>query len=232
MPAGPLPSDFRLLAVKTYNIRRLYRTVEDRLFPALQLGSHERAIYYHLLRHTRLEGRRRVRFSKAELARATGLCPTTVRHYVGSLARTPCVKVLERGENGLLLEVLVPEEMVELKAAERAPLSEEHGRARRARNHFRDDRVREKIFLRERGRCFYCLRRLRPGAWALDHVVPLAAGGDNSPQNAVASCHECNCAKGESPAPIFLRSLFRNGALSRTELRSQLAVLKVRRAYT
>jgi len=212
--------------VKTHNARRLYRAVEDRLFPALGLGSHERAIYYHLLRHTRLEGRRRVRFSKSELARATGLCPTTVRHYIGSLARTPCVKVLERGENGLLLEVFLPDEIANLEETKCAPLSETQAQARRARNHFRDRGVRETIFRREKGRCFYCLRRLRPGAWALDHVVSLAAGGDNSPANAVACCHECNCAKAESPAPDFLRSLFRHGALSPAELRSCLASLK------
>ena len=164
--------------------------------------------------------------SKGELARATGLCPTTVRHYVGSLARTPCVKVLERGESGLLLEVREPEEISKLEMMCDASVTKTQARARRARNHFRDPSVREMVRNRERRRCFYCLRRLRAGVLELDHVVPLAHGGDNSAKNAVACCHECNCAKREGTAEEFLRRLFRQGTLSQAELRSRLSALK------
>jgi len=164
--------------------------------------------------------------SKGELARATGLCPTTVRHYVGSLARTPCVKVLERGESGLLLEVRAPEEISKLEMMCGASVTQTQARARRARNHFRDPSVREMVCKRDKGRCFYCLRRLRAGVLELDHVVPLAHGGDNSAKNAVACCHECNCAKGEGTAEEFLRKLFRQGALSQTELTQRMGALK------
>jgi hypothetical protein len=189
--------------------------MEDVLFPSLRLSTHERALYVHLLRHSRLEGRRTMRTSKARLSRGLGACPTTVRHYLRSLARTPCVRILERGEQGFLLEVRLP---AEIAGATCARLEAD---ARGRRNEFKNRKVRRAIFRREKGRCFYCDKRLRAGGWGLDHVVPLALGGDNSSGNAVACCHGCNCAKGEARAEDFLRALCRQGRLTSEGMRER-----------
>ena len=34
--------------------------------------------------------------------------------------------------------------------------------------------------------------------WHVDHVVPLALGGSNGPENLVIACPTCNCSKGHS----------------------------------
>jgi len=46
------------LATNSRNALRLWRSVEDRLFPALRLAPYQQLLYYHLLRHTHLERRR------------------------------------------------------------------------------------------------------------------------------------------------------------------------------
>jgi 5-methylcytosine-specific restriction endonuclease McrA len=35
----------------------------------------------------------------------------------------------------------------------------------------------------------------------IDHVIPRSKGGTNALKNTVASCHACNQAKADSPAP-------------------------------
>lgn len=48
---------------------------------------------------------------------------------------------------------------------------------------------------RQRGRCFWC--KAKTGSnYHVDHVVPLAAGGSNDPENIVISCPACNLSKG------------------------------------
>ncbi|WP_194922942.1 HNH endonuclease [Catenulispora pinisilvae] len=53
-------------------------------------------------------------------------------------------------------------------------------------------KLRASILDRDGWRCHWC------GAVAttVDHVVPRAAGGDDSPGNLVASCSRCNCSRG------------------------------------
>lgn len=51
----------------------MWKQLEDRLVPRLRLDLTERAPYYNLLRHSRLEGRVRLRFPILWLARGTGL---------------------------------------------------------------------------------------------------------------------------------------------------------------
>ena len=210
------------------NALRLWRAVEDRLFPALRPLPYQRLLYYYLLRHTHLERRRTIRCTKSELAHALSISPSTVRDHLRALARDGCIRILERGSSGLRIEVLPPDRISAPRPLA-SPGSTLRSKARLVQNSFRDPAVRKKLFAREHGRCFYCLSLLRAGSWELDHVVPLSRGGDHSPSNAVASCHECNCAKGETSAPDFLRSLFRHGALSRSELRSRLVALKTPR---
>ena len=46
--------------------------------------------------------------------------------------------------------------------------------------------------------------RKRPTDASWDHVVPIACGGDNSPENLVLACVACNEAKGEASPTMFL----------------------------
>ena len=85
---------------------------------------------------------------------------------------------------------------------------------------------REAIHARERGLCFYCLRRFVARGRVLDHVVPLVRGGSNSYRNLVSCCVECNSQKGETAAEDFLRSLYRLRRLTSAELEARLRALE------
>lgn len=91
----------------------------------------------------------------------------------------------------------------------------------------RREALRKRIFSRERGRCFYCRRKL-PAEWTLDHVTPPIRGGrTDDPANLVACCAVCNAEKGLLPAPEFLRLLASRAVLSPKQLRARLKELRV-----
>lgn len=48
---------------------------------------------------------------------------------------------------------------------------------------------------RQKGKCYYCGERVGT-KYHVDHVIPLASGGSNSPENLVISCPTCNLSKG------------------------------------
>ncbi len=55
-------------------------------------------------------------------------------------------------------------------------------------------------------RCVYCAQTLAPERATLDHVYPLAHGGDNAPGNLVVACGPCNRMKGDMlPHEFFAR---------------------------
>jgi len=91
---------------------RLWVDFEDRLIPLLRLTTHERALYYHLVRRTRLVGRRLLRISRRRMARASGLSAPTARHYLRVLARKQCIRFVDRGPGGSLVSVLLPDEIL------------------------------------------------------------------------------------------------------------------------
>jgi len=85
--------------------------------------------------------------------------------------------------------------------------------------------LRKAIHERERGRCFYCSRRITQHRRCLDHVVPRAELGQNSYQNLVSCCLDCNSQKGERSAEEHVRWLYRDGRLSEAELSARLRAL-------
>jgi hypothetical protein len=86
--------------------------------------------------------------------------------------------------------------------------------------------LRKAIHDRERGTCFYCLRRTLSNVRCLDHVVPRVRYGRNSYRNLVSCCIECNTGKCDRSAADFLRMLYRKGRLTAAELDGRLLALK------
>ena len=43
-----------------------------------------------------------------------------------------------------------------------------------------------------RGICHYCQNKFSPSQLTMDHVVPLARGGQSNPGNIVPACQTCN----------------------------------------
>jgi HNH endonuclease len=208
---------------------RVWKEFEDVLVPRLALSVVDRAVYSHLLRHSRLEGRRQLRFSIAWLARGARLSGTPTRQAVRRLVERGVLRLTSRSNAGHTVEVRLPEE---IQAAQDSGAGQggdgDAGDANlEAADFQRNKAVRQAIHARERGFCFYCLRRIEEGEEkTLDHVVPQAEGGGNSYRNLVSCCADCNCSKARQPAGDFLRQHYREGRLTAMELSERIRALE------
>lgn len=210
------------------NAEQVWKHFEDFLVPRLRLSIIERVVYSHLLRHSRLEGRPRLRFSIGWLARGACLSTTSVRQAVRQLVAKGALRLVERTRAGHFVDVRLPEEIRGARSlrigagdparqAQAVPLEKVDFLETKAR--------RQAIHARERGLCFYCLRRLTARVRCLDHVVPRVRQGRNSYRNLVSCCVECNSQKGQRPAEDFLRRLYRERRLNAVELAGRLRAL-------
>jgi len=218
---------------KKLNAEHIWKQFEDLLVPRLRLSVIDRAVYSHLLRHSRLEGKLCLRFSILGLARAIHLTGGPTREAVRRLVDHGALRLVERSKAGHVVEVRLPDEIRAARPSRiesRAAAKEEGAGGRAAVNieeaDFLQNRtLRKAIHEREGGQCFYCLRLITPTVQCLDHVVPRAQSGRNSYRNLVSSCMECNSQKGEKAAEDFLRRLNRERRLTAAELAARLRAL-------
>jgi len=216
---------------KKLNAVQVWKQLEDLAVPRLHLSVFDRAVYSHLLRHSRLEGRLELRFSILWLARGACVSGWAARKAVRRLVAKGALRLAERSRAGHVVKVRLPEEIrsvgagkIAACAAVRVPSVVNGGDLEMA--DFLETRaLRQAIHAREGGRCFYCLRRLTPMVRYLDHVVPRVRGGRNGYRNLVSSCAECNSQKRERRAEDFLRWLCREGRLSAGELSGRFRAL-------
>lgn len=212
---------------KTIDAAQVWKDFEDVLAP--RLPRFERAIYSHLLRHTVLEGKARLRFSIQWLARSAGLTEWSVRAGVRRLVAKGALRLIERSKRGHWIEVRLPGEIRGLRGGKTAgeDRREVWGAASLEEADFLEKReLREAIHAREGERCFYCLRRLTAATKCLDHVIPVVRAGRNTYRNLVSACSECNSQKGEKEAKDLLRWLYREGRLTAGELSERLGALE------
>ncbi|HXL22769.1 MAG TPA: HNH endonuclease [Candidatus Dormibacteraeota bacterium] len=217
---------------KKPNAEHVWKQLEDFLVPRLALSVIDRAVYSHLLRHSRLEGKLRLSFSIAWLARGARLSNQPTRQAVRRLISQGALHLVERSKSGHVIEVRLPEEIPGVSAAASPAdrLARHSGACLSAQNledmdFLQTKFLRQAIHSRERGLCFYCLRKLNERVQCLDHVVPQVDFGRNSYRNLVSACLECNSRKGETPAPDFLRWLYRERRITATELTARLRAL-------
>jgi len=218
---------------KKPNAELVWKQLEDLLAPRLRLSVIDRTVYSHLLRHSRLEGKLRLRFSILGVGRNIRLSTGPVREAVRRLVAHGALRLIQRSKLGHVVEVRLPGEIraVRLNRIESRVAAKEQGAGDRApvnleeADFLHNKPLRKAIHARERGQCFYCLRRTTPAVQSLDHVVPQARLGRNSYRNLVSSCMECNAQKGEKPADDFLRRLYRERRLTATELTARLRAL-------
>jgi 5-methylcytosine-specific restriction endonuclease McrA len=221
------------MKTKKPNAALVWKQLEDLLAPRLRLSVIERTVYSHLLRHSRLEGKLRLRFSLMWLARNIRLSTGPVRRAVRRLVAHGVLRLVQRNKTGHVAEVRLPGE---IRGVSLNPIGSQAA-AKKARSGARavvnieqvdflqNKPLRKAIHARERGQCFYCLRRTPKTVQCLDHVVPQARLGRNSYRNLVSSCMECNSQKGEKAADDFLRRLYRERRLTATELAARLRAL-------
>lgn len=79
-------------------------------------------------------------------------------------------------------------------------------------------RLRDEVLSRDGRRCRYC----DGPADAVDHVVPVSAGGPTEADNLVAACQSCNSRKGDTRPEDLLATLYEHGIYSRGDLEAAL----------
>ncbi|HEY1424107.1 MAG TPA: HNH endonuclease [Candidatus Acidoferrum sp.] len=219
------------MKVKPINAALVWKQMEDLLAPQLGFTLAERAVYSHLVRHSRLEGKRQLQFSLTALAGGVGLSRQAVRNAVRRLIARRVLHLVERNCRAKhVVRVRLP---LEVKAVRAAKAAARRTVARRAvvnieKWDFLARRaLRRAIHERERSQCFYCLRWTNFRRRCLDHVVPHGKLGSNTYRNIVSCCLDCNSNKSERHAVEFVRSLYRERKLSGGELRGRLRALQM-----
>ena len=160
---------------------QIWKQFEDLVVPQLKLSVVDHAVYSHLLRHSRLEGKRRLHLSMYKLGRGTRLSAAGARHAVRRLVAKGALRLVERSKAGHVIEVRLPEEMRRVRT-KLVMASSSRGTCLEKGDFWRDKALRQAIHRREDGACFYCLRRVKPRLRCIDHVVPQVRCGPNSCQ--------------------------------------------------
>jgi hypothetical protein len=205
---------------------QVFADIEDLLFPQLALDPWERTVYLHLVRHTRMKGMSSGLFAVGPLSKVLPISDFKVREVLRSLHAKTCLKIEDRSRSGHLIHVLLPDEIASLS---RPTVSAESVDIE-SLDFFTSRRYVQALLARENHACFHCLRSIAADTCELDHLVPQAEKLDNSYRNVVASCHNCNKAKGSQQAEAFLRARYRANLLSEDELQHRLATLEAIRS--
>src|SRR5579859_3978600 len=217
------------MPAKKLNAQLLWMQFEDVLAPRLGLTVWDRAVYSYLLRHSLVVGKFRLHFAVMSVARDLRLSNGPVRQAVRRLDELGALRLLERSKTGHLVEMRLPEKIRAIRRRRNGGFQvagEAPAASLEATDFLRTWALRKAIHDRERGACFYCLRRTPANVQCLDHVVPRVRFGRNSYRNLVSCCIECNTRKNDRPAPDFLRALYRQGRLTPAELDARLRALK------
>src|SRR5713101_8026991 len=223
--------DLKPMPNKKLNAKLLWMQFEDVLAPRLGLTVKERAVYSYLLRHSLVAGKLRLQFAVMALARTLGLSIGAARQAVRRLDELGALRVLERSKSGHLAEIRLPEKIRAIRLRKNGvtlttgatgamglgAAGEPRASTLESTDFLKTWALRKAIHDRERGACFYCLRRTPANVHCLDHVVPRVRFGRNSYRNLASCCIECNTRKGDRPAPDFLRTLYRQGRLTPAE---------------
>src|ERR1700738_2377093 len=161
---------------KKLNPKLLWMQFEDVLAPRLGLTVFDRAVYSHLLRHSLVVGKLRLQFSVMSVAAKLGLSNGPVRRR-------------ERSKTGHLVEMRLPENIRAIRLHKNGASTavgaagsagEPPASTLEATDFLKTWALRKAIHDRERGACFYCLRRTPANVQCLDHVVPRVRFGRNS----------------------------------------------------
>jgi hypothetical protein len=182
------------MKTKKPNAELVWKQLEDLLVPRLRLSVIDPTVYSHLLRHTRLEAKLRLRFSILWLARNIRLSTGPVREGVRRLVSHGALRLVQQSKAGHVVEVRLPGEIrtMRLNRIERRAAAKEL-RSRVAVNieeadFLHDKPLRKTIHARERGQCFYCLGRTTSTVHCLEHVVPRSQSDSYRHGETVPTC--------------------------------------------
>jgi hypothetical protein len=153
-----IPAKDKTMKNKKLNAALVWKQMEDLLAPQLNFSLADRAVYSHLLRHSRLVGTLRFRFSMSWLASHIRLSQKTTRESVRSLIARGVLRLLERSCQAhhvvrlrLPLEVrgVLSAKTVAHRPAPRVVINIEEADFLEKQN------MRQALHEREGGQCFY-----------------------------------------------------------------------------
>lgn len=61
------------------------------------------------------------------------------------------------------------------------------------------------LFNSQKGKCFYCDKNL--ASYHIDHIIPIAKGGEHKLSNLVLSCPKCNLTKNSQDPEVFVEKI-------------------------
>lgn len=205
--------------MKRNELAEILKDISDYLAP-LQTP-YKQAIYNYLFRWSYLEsGQNTARKGKRTIAIGIGRASGVGLHASGrvsygavqdniiSLEKKGHIKIGDTTREGTLYTVLLPtdiKECIELRERREGLSCIDNT------DYFKVPQNRIKIFERDNYICHYCGNKVSKDNATLDHVVPSSRGGDNSKENLVTSCLDCNAIKSgrtfEEAAPDLLMRL-------------------------
>ena len=181
------------------------------------LNPYEAALYWYAFRHSIAKnGNPHVRLSTRRLQEglvksfrsADGpLALDTVRAALRALEDAGAIrKEGEPNRDGTLYRVLIPDEIDACRKsrAARQPAESEPGIKTSDIDYYNVRGNRIRVYERDEYKCRYCGKQLTRFTCTLDHVRPIADHGDNSFENLVTACLDCNSRKNGRAVGDFL----------------------------
>jgi len=195
----------------------IIQEIVDDLQPLLT--PYEAAFYWYAFRHSiAKDGNPHVRLGKA-LRRGVVVrssYSTAIQNSISEEKFREIVRALEvagalrkEGEStrdGTLFRVLIPDEIEACRRFRAERMATEPKPEIPATDidfyNVRENRI--KVYERDAYKCRYCEKQLTRFTATLDHVTPVAEGGDNAFENLVTACLGCNSRKHKRPVGDFL----------------------------
>lgn len=196
----------------------IIQEIVDDLQPLLT--PYEAAFYWYMFRHSIAEnGISLVRVSTTELStsvvkstytkadRKAKLSLFKVRRWLAALESIGAIrKEGEPNRKGTPYRVLIPDEIDVCRKyrAQRLKAKDRPSIASSDIDYYNVRENRIKIFERDEYKCHYCHKQLTRFTATLDHIEPVSERGDNSFDNLVTACLNCNSRKNRKPVGDFL----------------------------
>ena len=133
------------------------RNIEIHLFPKMECDPWERAMYYHLLTHTRISNREQHLFGVIALEGTTKMSRYKVRETIRSMDQKGCIQIVERNRNGHMIKVLFPSEIEGIVVESE---DETVGIDIEEVDFYKGRQYLDALLERDSGRCIYCLKKL------------------------------------------------------------------------
>jgi len=183
------------------------------------LSPYEAAFYWYAFRHSiAKDGNTHARLSGKALRRGcvkssystsveNAISEGKVREIFRALESIGAIrKEGEPNRDGTLYRVLIPDEIEACRKfrSERTAAEPEARIAAADIDYYNVRENRIKVYERDGYKCRYCDKQLTRFTTTLDHVRPIAEGGDNGFENLVTACLGCNSKKHKRPVGDFL----------------------------